>query len=362
MKSLYLDFETRWQPDIKKVGAARCVADPTAGINCMAYAIDNSPVEVVKYYECSPELLIPLLVKLFNSVDRIVAHKAIFEILVLKFILNLPVHLPKWACTMAKCAYYGYPRNLGDAGKALQCKQLKDVQGKAAMLKLVTGLYTPETASDDFNRLYSYCANDIYPMREIDQKLPHLPDQVQEQWELDVEINLRGVPVDVRAIRNACSLVAVLKEKNNAEMSRITDGYVETIGQTGRLVAWLKDRWGIGLIDCTADTVERALQEDLPEAPRKALALRQAAGLASLAKYQKMLDYQVRGRLYDMFDFYGAHTGRPTGSGPQVMNPPRGEDPVFWAEVLSEMPEYFYQVSNPDECLKEAIRGVISVA
>jgi hypothetical protein len=72
-----------------------------------------------------------------------------------------------------------------------------------------------------------------------------------------------------------------------------------------------------------------------------------------------MRDYQVAGRLYHMHDFYGAHTGRPTGSGPQVLNTPRSEEADLWATTLSENPCAFYVMSRPTERLKESIRGTI---
>lgn len=368
MNTLYLDFETSSGSDIKKHGGPRHVADPRAKITCMSYAINSGQTDVIKHDDCTRLRLVPKLISLINSVDRVVAHKALFEMAVLMYILGMPIHLPKWVCTAAKAAYHGYPHSLDEAAKALGCSSLKDVQGKANMIAIANHPdWTPQSHPNEYNRLYSYNAADIAPMREIDQKLPDLPDTVRAQWELDAEINMRGVPIDVKAIRNAIKLVEELKIKNDYRMAQLTataeNGWHGiTARQPEQLVKWVESK-GIPMIDCTAATVVKMLNYPvLPADVAEVLELRQAAGLSSLAKYQKMLDYEIDGRLYYMFTFYGAHTGRPTGSGPQVMNPPRGEDPMKWAELLCECPEYFSVIDKPDERLKEAIRGVISVA
>ena len=356
---LYLDLETRWNIDLFKHGAVRCAADETAGVNCAAYAIDDSPLVIVPYDRCYWGSNLDGMVDAMHRADKIVSHNAQFEMAVLERVLGVKFEYRKWIDTMAKCAYYGYPRSLDDAAKALQCTTLKDIQGKAVMKKLVTGKFTPKEAPDDFARLYSYCATDVEAMRQIDRKVPDLPPAVQALWELDCEINDRGVPVDMRAIGNAIGLKAMVEKENDKRMSEITGGAVLTVNQTERLCKWLMAEQNVLLPDCTADTVLKALLKPLPPAAKAALELRQEAGLSSLAKFQKMQDFAVDGRLYHMFDWYGAHTGRPTGNGPQVMNLARSENPEYWAELLSTAPFYFTQISKPSERMKDGLRGVI---
>jgi DNA polymerase len=45
MPVLFRDIETRSTLDLKVVGAWRYAAEPTTGVWCMAYAIDDGPVE-----------------------------------------------------------------------------------------------------------------------------------------------------------------------------------------------------------------------------------------------------------------------------------------------------------------------------
>lgn len=360
MNRLYLDLETRWNIDLFKVGAVRAAADESAGINCIAWAMNASSLALVPYEDCVRGSQLNGLKGWFLDESCVfIAHNAQFEMECLERILGIKLPANRWIDTMAKCGYYGYPRSLKAAAEALGCDS-KDSGGTAVMKKLVTGRYTPNDSPDDFNRLYSYCANDVMVMRQIDKLLPDLPPEIQARWVVDTEINARGVPVDVKAIENALMLKDYLSTGNDRHMSELTDGFVKTVGQTDKLVKWLQSTQGTYLSDCKAETVDKALSyTPMPLVAEQALELRQEAGLSSLAKYEAMSRYQVDGRLYEMHNWYGAHTGRPTGSGPQVLNLPRSQNPELWAETLSENPAYFYHLTNPSERLKEALRGTL---
>ncbi|MDE2099335.1 MAG: hypothetical protein KGL39_18925 [Patescibacteria group bacterium] len=351
---LYADIETYWTPDLTKVGTMRCATDPSAGLNCIGFGFDDNQIDVAGYHQCKDLAWFQALV---DKADSVVFHNAQFEVTVFGARgVIIPWH--KVVDTMAKAAYYGYARSLDNAAKALKCSKLKDISGKSAMLKLVSGKHTPEDSPADFQRLYSYCAIDVEVMREIDRKLPDLPPEIQQRWIVDMEINARGVPVDEQAITNAVWLRNAVCNENDARMRELTGGAVETVNQVDELLKWL-ERGNVRLPDMKADTVAKALKKSLPDWARAALELRQEAALSSLAKYEKMQAYAVNGRLHQMHDWYGAHTGRPTGSGPQVLNLPRAEDSERWAELLSTNPRWFYHVDKPAERLKEALRGTI---
>ena len=61
MNKLHIDFETRSELDIKKVGAYKYAKHPSTEILCMAYAIDDEPVQIVKYGESTEQALMPYL-------------------------------------------------------------------------------------------------------------------------------------------------------------------------------------------------------------------------------------------------------------------------------------------------------------
>jgi len=357
---LYNDVETRWAISLKAHGSAACAAHPSAGVNCLAYAIDDDPIKLIPYEQCyrgSPA--IERFHQLALEPDVVlVAHKAIFEILVYLYVLGIDLRERPWLDTMAIGRFYGYPGSLDDLAKALGSPVLKDIVGAGIMRKLVSGKETPQTAPYDFQRLYSYCMDDVETMRHCKRLLPDLPEREERLVALDRKINLRGVPLDLEAIHNALELKQEVSELNNQRMSDITQGFVTTVNQVQKLHEWVNLR-GIDMLDCTVDTVRKTLMRPLPIDVRDALELRQEGGLSSLAKYEKMANQQVNGVLQDQFDVYGAHTRRFACSGVQVMNLARSENPEFWADLLAKAPAMLLHTAQPAQRLKDGLRGVI---
>lgn len=317
---------------------------------------------LIPYEECvrGSELMNNFKTMLTFGNFVLIAHNASFEMEGFKRILDIDIAPQYWVDTMAKAAYYGYPRSLDKMTQALGCTVLKDIQGAAVMRKLCKNKYTPFTAPADFQRLYQYCGNDVETMRQADKLMPDLPPQVQALWVLNAEINNHGVPLDMQAIYHAVSVKEHLKKQADIDMQSLTGGYVQTVGQIERIGDWLRTQ-GVNLIDLTADTVARTLAGPLPAAAREVLELRQGAGLSSLSKYDTMMRYQVGGRLYQMEDFYGCHTGRATGNGPQLKNLPRTLDADTWANMLHNDPQFLLSVygRHTAKKIKEATRGMI---
>lgn len=360
-KRIYLDVETSSKADLTKVGSAAYFAHPTTRLNCLVFAVDDGPLLFVPYEECYPGSPLNGLAALLCFNDYVlVCHNAEFEKQALKACLNLHIPPEKFICTMAKAGYYGYPRSLDKMTQALGTSVLKDIQGSAVMKKLCKGQHTPQTAPEDFQRLYVYCAHDVESMRQADKLMPDLPPNVQELWVLNAEINAHGVPIDLRTVNNAIALKEYLKEQADLKMSAITGGVATTVGQIDKIHTWLISQ-GVNLVDLTADTVARTLDGPLPPAVREVLLLRQGAGLSSLSKYDKMLAYQVNGRLHNMEDFYGAHTGRATANGPQLKNLPRTLEADMWSFMLREHSLLLLAIfgENAAKKMKEALRGVI---
>jgi DNA polymerase len=356
---IYLDLETRCDLDLKKVGAYKYASDPSCGINCAAVDDDARGSAVYEYEQVS---------LLRSHIERWVArpslkfvfHNALFEMTILKLVLGIDIPPSRVIDTMAKCGYYGYPRSLDEAAKALQCSKLKDIgAGSAAMRTLCTGRYTPDEKPDLFDQLYRYCANDVDVMREIDEKLPDLPPQVQALWELDVEINMRGLPIDVKAVENAVYLKEQLLQDANRRLVALTDGKIDSINQTDRMQDFALEH-GVEMGGGDVYAVERTLAKQIPDPVRQVLTIRQESGLSSVGKYDAMLRRQVDGRLYHEFDTYGCDTGRPKGSGVQTLNLVKGDDPGYWADLICDAPQLVLGISaHPYERLSEGVRGMI---
>ena len=197
---------------------------------------------------------------------------------------------------------------------------------------------------EKYETLFQYCERDVAAQREIENKLPQL-DAVgpleQDIWELDAKINQRGIRVDRDSCVTIQDLIAEAKNQANAEIMELTGGEVNKFSETTSLKDWLNLN-GVNCTSVAKAAVESMLQrDDLPEKARRVLELRQEAGLSSVAKYNKMLDNtEVDGYARGNLKYFGANTGRWSGSGIQLHNLPQGtikEDPEVLVGDLTSM-------------------------
>src|ERR1700758_773887 len=103
MPILHRDIETYSTLDLKVVGARRYAADPTTGVWCVAYAVDDGPVQIWLPGEPIPE---PYFEAERNPEWTVTAHNDGFESSVEELILapryGFPlVPVERHRCTMA---------------------------------------------------------------------------------------------------------------------------------------------------------------------------------------------------------------------------------------------------------------------
>jgi DNA polymerase len=354
---IVFDLETQSTADLTKLGLMRHVRE--GRVLCGSFKVDNEPTVLVPYEEWYVGSPLRGLVKRASEPGAVVvAHNALFERTVLRECLKL--ELPcKWSCTYARAGYYGYPRGLDDLAKALGSPVLKDLGRKKEMLALSKSNHTPATAPVAFGSLYKYNVCDIDTTYHVDLRLPELPELAERYWMLDIEINERGMPVDTQMIRNAVQFKEAIARDAESSIRELTGGMVQTVNQRDKILFYCAMN-GVVMPDLQADTVGKFLAKELPENVRRILTLRENEALSSLAKYEKMADWQVDGRLYDQFDNYGCHTGRPKSRGPQMLNLPRSKNPEYWAEIIATNPAMLQACfSQPADKLKQGLRGVI---
>lgn len=356
------DVETSSEADLRKVGAYKYSTDPSTRINCATIQLNDRTAPFFFDYYHIEDFKNWLLDLLHNTTCKFVMHNALFELAIFQNVLGVVIPPDRVIDTMAKAGYYGYPRSLDEAAKALQCSQLKDLVGAGVMKQLATGKWTPAEKPEDFQTLYKYNINDVAVTVELDQKLPDLPPEVQALYELDVEINMRGIPLDMKVVENAIYLKEQLITINNHRMADLTGNAATAVTQVKQIQQFVIDQ-GTPMSDLTADTVRRTLDHQIPDVVRQVLELRLEAGLTSLAKYDQMKARQVGGRLFQEFDNYGCISGRPKGRGVQTLNLPRATNADYWAELIAECPELLYGLAEkPPQKIKEATRGAIKAS
>lgn len=385
---VHLDFETRSELDLKKVGGAAYAAHPSTEILCIGWKINDGPTRQYRREDIrdldlfgAPEDELYLVASQADSI--LVAHNAFFEQCIWKYIMagryGYPtIDVPRWRCTAAKAATYALPRDLNGAADALKLSVRKDMDGKRIMMKLARPraraskanpdrFWEPDKAPEDFHRLYAYNIIDVEAESQLDDALLELRPLEQQIWFMDQRMNHYGVKLDLPAVTKAITFLDRCVAELLEEFAAITKGVVETPGQRLKFHDWLST-YGVTLLDLKAATIDKRLAQHekdghLPSDVARALTISRQVGRTSTAKYRAMvMRVSTDGRLKDILLYYGAsRTGRWAGRGVQPQNFVRPNCDVY--EVIDDLMRYDYDFFSwlypVMDVLAEVIRGMI---
>lgn len=347
MKTTYLvlDYETFSRCNLKKAGAYEYSVHPSTEILCAAFAIGTlEELKTARVMSWVPNHYNKdfkfLLKALLDPAIKISAHNALFEQLITKNVFgkkymkskeelqNIP--LERWLCTAALARARGLPGNLEGACSALNLSHQKDLEGHKLMLKLSKpkkpSKKDPSTRhqnKEDLERLLQYCKADIEAEKELLLKLPSYHPLERKTWELDQKMNLRGFAVDRSLVKNALKLIEIETSEMDLEVKKITQGKLNSARQRNALLLFLKKQGLNYISDLRAETLRELLKKnEFPNATCKRLIeIRNAISKSSTAKYSA---FEIRsrhdGRARDNTIWYGAHTGRQSGTGLQPQN------------------------------------------
>ena len=340
MRTLGIDVETYSEEDISKVGAYKYCESPSFEILLFAYAFDDEPVQVVDF--AKGELLPKEVIEALENPEVLkTAFNANFERNAIKNFLWIDCPPEQWDCTMIRAMRLGLPSSLDMVGKALNfsedkqkmkegkaliqyfckpCKPTKTNKGRTRNL--------PEHAEDKWEVFKEYNRQDVEVERNIRNKLSRYSIPVKEKllWDLDQEINDRGVGIDTTLAQKAIECDEQFKERMINEAKKISG--LQNPNSLAQLKEWIGKKVGYAVGSITKDTIPTLIRDAEAQGNlevKRMLELRQLMGKTSTKKYQTMLtalcdDVRVRGLL----QFYGANrTGRWAGRLVQVQNLPQ---------------------------------------
>ena len=233
----------------------------------------------------------------------------------------------------AKSRAFGFGGGLDATGEILNITNKKLKDGKRLIEKFsiprnptktdIRTRITPQDDPQDAQNLYNYNLRDIEAEAEISSLLPDLNPIELEYWKIDQKINYRGVKVDRRSIINCLKILEQAKEKYNAELIQLTDGFVKKVGEIAKIRTWLQ-RNGLCTLTLDADNIEEYLKIDtLPDKVLRVLEIRKLMGSASVSKLYAMINQMTQDdRLHELFVYHSARTGRAAGRGVQPQNLP----------------------------------------
>lgn len=367
---LHLDFETRSEADLKKLGAHAYFEHPSTQVLCAAYAFGDDEPQIWMPGD-------PLNCDLFRITQErdivVTAWNAAFERLAWRHVMPRygaqPVLDSQWRCTMTEALAMNLPAKLDHAAPALGLDIVKDDAGYKLMLKMCKPR-KPRKGEDPNAilwhdspeqriRLAEYCKQDVRVEAAIGKRIMRLRPSEQALYMLDMKINDRGVYIDEALCRAAGHIVDTATERLDDEMRRVTDNNVSACSNTSQLCKWLNAR-GVDTESVDREHVEDLLILDLPDDCRRALELRQEGSKASLAKIGAMLARRQRdGRMRGNLQFYGASaTGRWAARGAQLQNLTR---PVILGSKAMEPAPLERQIQTAIECIHQGSSVVLEL-
>lgn len=419
MQYLVMDFETRSCLDINEVSSHRYAADPSTDILCIGLKWNDRPAKVFTPVTGTVLDGRTQPIQIMEAIRigcPIVVHNRSFEeriywhICVKRF--GWPEIQPsQWIDTLASCSYYALPRGLAKAGAALGLSIQKDTsagmdldedddggkpkKGKTRHVltqvckprkhskKTIAGWLADGKRLEDMpviwwedqarlDALYKYCMDDCDSQDELFRAIGPLPPDRMREWQLDCEINDRGLPIDWCGLHTISDIVDRSLADYNVRLAELTrtpaypDGMVQTVGQNAKLKDWCS-LMGVEMPSMDKAAVLDALaRPDVVGTVREVLTVKQDAGKSSLGKLETMLlqaddDMRVR----DPLVYHGAATGRKAGRGIQIQNFPNaclaGQDlDDFYAALYSMDP--FTEVNSLVQRMDRSLPDVVASA
>ena len=341
MKTLSIDIETYSDIPLQKTGVYRYCESPNFEILLFGYSIDSGPVQVVDL-ACGEHIPKEVLAALEDDSVIKWAFNAAFERVCLSRYLGYPtgeyLDPESWHCSMVWAATMGLPLSLEGVGAVLGLEKQKLTEGKelikyfcqTCLPTKANGQRTrnrPFHAPDKWELFKRYNARDVEAEMGIQQKLSKfpVPPQVWEEYDIDQEINDRGVRIDMELVEQAIQMDARSRQELTDAMKRMTA--LENPNSVQQMKQWLSDN---GMeTDSLGKKVVAELLKTAPPELAEVLTLRQQLAKSSVRKYQAMektvcSDSRARG----MFMFYGANrTGRFSGRNIQLQNLPQNHLP-----------------------------------
>lgn len=401
-----IDFEARSPLSVVDVGSWRYAEHPLTEVLCLCFRLPYWPEgRVDVWHPAFPEFGIeakPFPQELFLWIAQgglVEAHNAQMERAVWQRICVEKWGWPavpgsSWRCSAAKACAFALPRSLEEVAIVLDCKNQKDEDGNKVMRRLmkprkvlkkeqkqylaqgmsqeeINALVLYHFSVAEFERLVLYCQRDVLAEEEVSWHLRDLTPTELRVFQLDGDMNERGVFCDLEGVDAALDIVRQVTGGMTAELPELTDNQVERASQRQRLKDWVNAQ-GVPLLDTQAVTVETLLNSPyrtLPPKVRRVLEICREVNRSSTAKYVAMAERICRdSRLRGMMIYHGASTGRWTGAGVQPHNFPRGEITsniameIAWEAILTrdlEWLEFLYGDNSTMETLSHATRGAL---
>jgi DNA polymerase len=372
---IFWDVEARSAISLTEAGPWRFASDATTEVLCISYAIGDGEPETWVPDQPVPQCFVDAAT---DPRWLLVAHNDAFERAIERRLLGPRFNWPRIPLgqrrdTMSIALAAALPGSLDKCAATLGLPVRKDPAAHRAMLQMVRprrprkgelpGLYwhdTPELRGlvSDRNK------RDVVMTREIWRRLPALVSSEQTLWELDAEINDRGVFCDRALVEAAREVVQQEQDAIDQEIASLTQGKVTTVNQVVRIKAFLQER-GHALKTLGKRSVSAALAHDPEDDVRRLLELRRDGSRAAVRKLDAFLaGIEDDGRLRGTLKFHAAGPGRWSSSRVQLQNLVKPKIDVGAAinAVLGGDMERIRALGAPLDVVADIMRAIVCAA
>lgn len=389
----HIDIESYSEAPLKKCGLYTYARHPSTEVLVLCYAFGDGPVNVWVPLDELPRSMIRNLKRGMDEGAELYiqrtcpwdleehvtsggecrAHNSQFERVMLNEHPGKDIGFPEstieqWVCTAAKMAAHSLPRHLEGAANALGTHR-KDTIGKSDMMALCkprTGAvkrYTVDSDPARYLSMYFYCCDDVRAERGIDEEVPDLSWYERKVFEMDQRINDRGIRVDLAAVADA----QVLVDEHKVELAALCRKWTGGIGPTQNkaLADWVRDN-GYDIENLQAPTIKEAVKDPAcPREIRRVLQLISIYAMKAVSKYTAIENaVSTEDRLYGMFMYHGAGTGRWSSTIVQLQNlfRPVIKDADTAIELMTLRDLAFLKVMydmDPMKVIASCIRGML---
>lgn len=337
MPTLSIDIETFSEVDLPKAGVYAYTDHPSFEILLFAYAFDDEPTEIIDL-KCGEHLPRRALEALTDPAYTKTAFNAAFERTCISKHLGQHLKPENWQCTAVQSAMLALPLSLDAVGEVLniQLKKLKEgsdlvrffsIPCKPTKANGYRKRNLPEHDPERWTRFKQYCIRDVDAEREIRHKLRRFPIPPQEQlfYQMDQEINDRGIMVDPVLVQHAIECDEQYKALTTQRAYELTG--LDNPNSPAQIKDWLADQ---GMKTDVLD--KKAVKNMLADADGdvlEVLKLRLLMAKTSVKKYESIKRSLCSdGRVHGLLQFYGAQrTGRWCGRLCQIQNLPQNHIP-----------------------------------
>jgi DNA polymerase len=329
LKILFLDTETRSRTDIS-AGTDRYTRDAQCMIVTYAFATGPAKIYIPLQSGVIPRDLYDALM---DPEFLIIAHNAAFDRLILQRSLKISTPVSRWRCTMAAASAHGLPGSLESLGKVCMLTEdegkLVDDKGLIQTFccpQPATGNFIePEDAPIEWARFCNYAIRDTEALRTIFNRMPQVNygGVNLRSWMLDQLVNERGFGFDVKLAQAASDFLDSAREASRKVMRANTEDQIGSATQAKKLLAYVRNKYGIDIESMRAGDVREYLEsDDLDPILRTVLEERLEAGKSAGSKFKRGLTLvgpEARIRHWSRWSGAG-RTGRHAARGYQPHN------------------------------------------